>query len=105
MFSTFCFVAGLGLAHNVSATNDMTSLGVAILCFGIVFWLSKSTYQNSKKVMMYTVAIIAGTGVLAWFFVADLLYYFTGFGFYCAWELCALLIGTPVMAYVFKNDK
>jgi hypothetical protein len=103
-FSISCLIAGLSFAKNYSETGYMVSLGAAILCFGAIFLLSKATYQATRKVMAATTIILVVTGVLTWLAVGDVAEVFLGLGFYAAWELCVVVLGLPVMAYVFKHD-
>jgi hypothetical protein len=103
-FSISFLITAMGLSKNFSETRSMTSLGVSILCFGVVFWLSKTTYNATKKVMMATTAVLTVTGLATWFVLDDIVEDMFGLGFYYTWEITAVAVGLPVMAYVFKHD-
>src|SRR6185295_6454208 len=104
LFSVSFLIAALGLSKNYSDTQNMTSLGTSILCFGFVFWLSKTTYNATKRVMMTTTAILTVTGLATWFALGDLAQDFVGIGPYYTWEVAAVGIGFPIMHYVFKKE-
>ena len=107
-FSITFFITALGFAKNYSGTGNMTSLGVSILCFGFIYWLSRTTYQTTRKVMIATTALMVITGLLTKLLLADLLTSFINAdpesGFYLAWEMAITILGIPTMIYVFKND-
>lgn len=98
------FIAGIKFAIAYSETSFMPYMGFSILCFGCIFWLSKTTYQNSKRVMTATTAILIGSGLVAKFVLADMAQYYTGLGMYAAWEAVMLLVGVPVMGHIFKTE-
>jgi hypothetical protein len=106
LISMAFLIAGLGFAHNMSETGNMEPLGISILCFGIVYWLSRTTYQSSQKVMIGSVAVLVVSGLLANFVVADVIDEYLGWdiGFYLPWVICMLAVGAPVMGYIFKNE-
>jgi len=107
-FSITFFITALGFAKNYSDTGNMTALGVSILCFGFIYWLSKTTYQTTRKVMIATSILMVITGLLTKFLLADLVTSFLAAdpesGFYLAWEAAITVLGLPTMIYVFKND-
>jgi len=97
-------IAGIGFAITYSQTSWMPYTGFSILCFGCVFWLSKTTFQNSKRVMTATTVILIGTGLLTHFLLADLAQYYAGLGEYSTWGICMVIIGGPIMRHVFKTE-
>jgi hypothetical protein len=103
-FGMICLIAGFGFAKDYSVTGNMAALGVSILCFGCVFWLSKVTYATSKRVMTATTAIMVVTGLLSWFVLGDLAEFYIGINVYITWAACVLVIGLPIMIQVFKKE-
>ncbi len=97
-------ITGIGFAIDYSQTSFMPYMGFSILCFGCVFWLSKTTFQNSKRVMTATTVILMGTGLATHLLLADTVQNYTGLGEFPTWEICMLVIGLPVMHHVFKTE-
>jgi hypothetical protein len=104
LLSMSFIIAGIAFAKDYSQTGFMPYTGFSILCFGCVFWLSKTTFQNSKRVMTATTVILIGTGLTANFLLADMAQYYVGLGLYPTWAVCMLLVGIPVMHHIFKTE-
>jgi hypothetical protein len=96
-------ISGLFFAQVMTDTGSIEPMILVIFSFGIVFWLSKTTYETSKKVMGSSLGMLILSAAVAKYIVADLLAEWFGIGFYFSWEICMLALGGPVMAYVFKH--
>jgi hypothetical protein len=104
LLSMSFIIAGIGFAISYSQTNFMPYTGFSILSFGCVFWLSKTTFQNSKRVMSATTIILVGTGLVTHLVLADIVQAYANIGEFLTWEIVMLVVGLPVMRHVFKTE-
>ena len=84
--------------------DDIRPVALIVVSFGFVFWLSKATYEASKKVFSTGMAILVGCGILSFVLEAYVVSYYVDIGFYRLWGLLAGVIGFPVMARTFAKD-
>ena len=100
------FILGIYLLRQTTENDDIRPLILVIFSLGVVYWMSKETYEASKKVFLIGLGVVLLAGVaarlLVWPMLMDADVYI---GYYMTWELCALAVGIPVMTYVFWKEE
>jgi hypothetical protein len=105
MVSVAFFIFGIYCLRIVTDDGDIKPLMLVVISFGMVYWLSKATYEASKKVFLTGFSIMMALGFLTHIFLWDLVAMFIpGIGFYMAWALLTLIIGAPAMVRAYMND-
>lgn len=105
LVSVSFFVLGVYLLRLAMENDDIRPLILVIFSFGVVFWMSKETYEASKRIFLIGLGIVLIAGVVARFVLWPLLLTMNFMlGYYMTWELCTLAAGIPVMAYVFWKE-
>ena len=100
MSALICAIAFMGIYGD---TGDMKYMAVIVPCLAVVFWLSKSTYEASKPVMVKGFGVLAVGGIIAYFGQSYIAPYLDT-GFFMTWEILMLILGIPVMFVAFKKD-
>ena len=105
LISVSFFIFGIWSLRMTFEGNTIRPLILAIFGLGIVYWMSKATYEASKKIFLIGLGLVLAAGVAARLFVWSLLLD-KGYdvGYYLTWEICSFSIGIPVMAYVFWKE-
>ena len=99
------FIFGIFCLRIVTDEGDIKPLMLVVISFGMVYWLSKATYEASKKVFLTGFSIMMALGLLTHLFLWDIVSVFIpGIGFYTTWGLLTIVIGTPAMVRAYMND-
>jgi hypothetical protein len=94
-------IIGAAFLQKFSDTGSIRPVGIVIMSFGIVFWMSKSTYEAPKKVFLISLGIIIAGAILTHLFTGAFIGAFTGFHYYTSWFLTTAALGVPAMFYTF----
>ena len=99
------FIAGIYFIQLTAKTGIQPAI-LAVFCFGMTFWLSKSTYESSKAVMVGSTVTVVGSGFLSRYFLGDFVANTFGLdlNFYVWWLATSFILGIPVMLYAFKKS-
>ncbi len=98
------FIAGIYFIQ-LTAHIGIKPAILAIFCFGMTFWLSKSTYESSKPIMIGSTVTVVGAGFLSRYFLVFHAPLGLDLNFYVWWLASAFLTGIPVMGYAFKKSE
>ena len=105
IISVAFLIIGAAFLQKFSDTGSIRPVGIVIMSFGIVFWMSKSTYEGPKKIFIISLILLGVAWALTHIFTGAFISAFTGLGFYTSWFLTTAAIGTPTMIYTFiKNE-
>lgn len=102
VISISAFIYGSSFLMMIEASGTPKPLIMVVFCYGIVYWLSKSTYESSKKLFYTTLVIVAVAGFIPKFVEIEM--FFFQVSYYLSWNVWALIIGVPVMGYLFKTE-
>lgn len=105
LISVSFFIAGIHLLRLTTEGDTIKPLILVIFCFGVVYWMSKATYEASKKIFLIGLGVVLFAGLFARFLVWP--YLLSGgidIGYFMTWDACAVALGFPVMAYVFWKE-
>lgn len=100
------FICGIAFLRMTEEMDNIKPMGVAVLCMGVVFWLSKSTYEAEKKIFFVSVAMLILSAAVAKYLAGMVLMQFFGWdlGFYWRWEISLAAVCVPIMIYVLGKD-
>lgn len=105
--SALFLIGGIYFLKMATETDIKPMMG-AIMCFAVVFWTSKTTYEGSKNVMIGSTIVLGGSAGLAHLVTLFAGGYLSSLyldpGFYFWWIVLTFLTGMPVMFYIFKKD-
>jgi len=104
LISVIALILGVYFMNMASIMETIKPLAGAMLCFAIVFWMSKVTYEASKRVFFTTVGLLVISGMLSYFFLQGYLLHYINIGFYMTWALAITIMGIPAMVYTYKKD-
>lgn len=96
------FIYGASFLLRAEYTGEVKPVFFAVLCFGIVYWFSKSTYEAPRKVLFYTIGVLVASAAAARYVDLDMMLFQIGYFF--SWHLWAFLIAVPVMGYAMSKD-
>ncbi len=99
--SAFFLILGLYFMLLVEGTGNIQPIILAIFCFGIVYWLFKAKSEMSWQINFASALSLIIAGAAATY--SGVTYGLLGMGFYPAWIGWTFLLGTPIMAYTYKN--
>ena len=106
LISVSFFILGVFSLRWAMADNTVSPMFVVVFSFGIVYWMSKTTYEASKKLFLTGLGVVLVAGLasrwIVWPYITLDLY---GLGYYMTWELCTLVVGIPVMGYLFWKER
>ena len=95
------FVIGAGFLAATDATGSVKPIFVTILCFGMLYWLSKSFFGMPKKLLLINFIVLAVAGACSVFLYQgfDFLSGWGGYDVFFEWNLWCYVIGIPVMGF------
>ena len=99
--SISAFIVGVFFLQMASETGEIFHTGLGIFSLGLVYIMSKSTFDAPKKILMGTAFVMLIAGIAAHLFFSYYTYVYLGGDFFLAWWLCTLALGLPVMSYIF----
>jgi hypothetical protein len=102
LISVSAFIYGCSFLMMVEDSGEVRPMILVIFCFGIVYWMSKSTYEGSKKLFYVTLAILLSCAAIPFYYNPNLLAFTVSY--YFSWNVWVLIFGLPIMLYLFKND-
>ncbi len=93
---------------NLTMNGASWSLIIAIFSFGIIYWQYTSKSAMGKPVMLASIGVLICTAAAALYLPAWLPFFPSGFfpfngGFFMDWGGLTVLLGGPVMAWVFDK--
>ncbi len=99
------FVIGCGFLAATDATGSIKPIFITILCFGILYWLSKSFFGASKSLLLVNCVVLGIAGACSWYLYQgfDFLSSWHGYDIFFEWALWCYVIGIPVMGFAFKK--
>lgn len=99
------FVAGCGFFFASDVTGSIKPIFMAIICFGVLYWLSKSFFGLPKKLLALNFIVVAVAAGAAYFFYQGFgfLRGWSGFDLFFEWTLWCYAIGIPVMGFGFAK--
>lgn len=100
--SISAFIYGVSFLMRAEYTGTIKPVFLAVLCFGVVYWFSKTTYEAPRKILFYTFGVLLVAGAAARYVDLDMMMF--QIGYFASWQTWAFLIGLPVMGYVMSRD-
>jgi len=103
--STSFFILGVYCLRLATDEGTIKPIILVIFSFGIVYWMSHSTYEASKKVFLTGLALVLAVGLATRFYIWPLLLsYDWDIGYYMSWGLSTIVLGIPIMGVVFWKE-
>lgn len=99
------FIMGIYFLRMAAEDDSIRPVFLVIFSFGVVYWMSKATYEASKKTFLIGLGIVLFMGMVARFLVwpylltADII-----IDYYMTWELTSVVVGIPIMSYFFWKE-
>ena len=105
LISVSCFILGVFSLRWAMEDNTVSPMFMVVFSFGIVYWMSKTTYEASKMLFLAGLGVVLVSGLASRFLVWPYVTLDIGIGYYVTWELCTLALGIPVMGYAFWKER
>ncbi|MCB9990829.1 MAG: hypothetical protein H6867_05550 [Rhodospirillales bacterium] len=94
-------ILGLYFFILVKEIGHIGPMILGIFCFGIVYWMHKTSQELAWQIAVTTVGILIVSGTLANYGILDWGLY--GAGFYTSWIAWTVTIGSPAIGYAYKK--
>lgn len=101
--SISAFIYGVSFLMMAEYMGEIKPVFLGIMCLGVVYWMSHSTYEAPRKILYYTVGILIVSGGAARYI--DLSQYAPfDISYFFSWNIWAFLIAVPVMGWSLAQD-
>ncbi|PJB69236.1 MAG: hypothetical protein CO093_10905 [Alphaproteobacteria bacterium CG_4_9_14_3_um_filter_47_13] len=100
-FSTLFLMLGILFLAMTKEGGTPGPIILALFSFGAVYWMYKSVSDIPKQVAFATVAIYGAGAAAAMYIPLD--HFPLNTNFFIAWLCWSLMIGTPVIAFVYHK--
>lgn len=100
--SISAFIYGISFLMMAEYKADIKPVFLAVLCLGVVYWMSHSTYEAPRKILYYTVGVLIISNFAARYI--DLDFFLFQISYFLSWNLWALVIAIPVMGRTLAKD-
>jgi hypothetical protein len=99
------FVIGCGFLFATDATGSIKPIFVALVSFGILYWLSQSFFGMARKLLLINcIVLVAAAGCAFYLYQGfDAFRGWRGYDVFFEWALWCYAIGIPVMGISFKK--